>query len=282
MVGGGYIAVEFAGIFRSLGAEVHLVMRQALPLRGFDEDIRTALAAELAESGIHLHPNAGGIEVTAAGGVKTVTLRDGTIIHADLAFAAIGRRPYTAGLGLAEAGVAVGEDGAIKVDETSATNVGHIYAIGDVTDRINLTPVAIAEGHSLAEALYGGGPRVWHLDRVASAVFSSPPIATVGQTEAQAAAHGRADIYVSRFTPMRHTLSGRARKTMMKLVVDQASQRVVGAHMLGEDAPEIIQGLSIAINAGATKADFDRTVGIHPTAAEEFVTMRTRTRVVGE
>jgi glutathione reductase (NADPH) len=159
--------------------------------------------------------------------------------------------------------------------------VANIYAIGDVTDRLNLTPVAIAEGHSLAEALYGSGPRAWDLDRVATAVFSIPPIATVGLTEAQAAANGPADIYVSRFTPMRHTLSGRARKTLMKLVVDQASQRVVGAHMLGEDAPEIIQGLSIAINCGATKADFDRTVGIHPTAAEEFVTMRTVTRVAG-
>jgi glutathione reductase (NADPH) len=169
----------------------------------------------------------------------------------------------------------------VIVDEQSATNVPHIYAIGDITDRQNLTPVAIAEGHSLAEALYGAGPRAWDLHRVATAVFSIPPIATVGLTEAQAAKNGPTDIYLSRFTPMRHTLSGRARKTVMKLVVDQASQLVVGAHMLGEDAPEIIQGLSIAINCGATKADFDRTVGVHPTAAEEFVTMRTRTRVVG-
>jgi glutathione reductase (NADPH) len=281
LFGGGYIAVEFAGIFRGLGAEVDLVMRQPLPLRGFDEDIRQALADELRTAGIRLHANAGVSGVTEAGGVKTVALADGTTIEADLAFAAIGRRPYTAGLGLERAGVALGPDGAIKVDATSATSAGTIYAIGDVTDRINLTPVAIAEGHSLAEALYGNGPRVWHLDRVASAVFSSPPIATVGQTEAQAAAQGPADIYISRFTPMRHQLSRRTRKTLMKLVVDQASQKVVGAHMLGEDAPEIIQGLSIAINAGATKADFDRTVGIHPTAAEEFVTMRTRTRVAG-
>jgi glutathione reductase (NADPH) len=169
----------------------------------------------------------------------------------------------------------------VIVGEGATTSVPNIYAIGDVTDRLNLTPVAIAEGHSLAESLYGKGPRHWDLDRVATAVFSIPPIGTVGLTEAQAAAKGPADIYVSRFTPMRHTLSGRARKTLMKLVVDQASQRVVGAHMMGEDAPEIIQGLSIAINTGATKADFDRTVGIHPTAAEEFVTMRTRTRVAG-
>ena len=140
----------------------------------------------------------------------------------------------------------------------------------------------IAEGHSLADRLFGPGPRVWRLDAVATAVFTSPPIGTVGLTEAQAAANGPTDIYLAKFTPMRHTLSGRARKTTMKLVVDQATQRVVGAHMLGEDAPEILQGLSIALNAGATKADFDRTVGIHPTAAEEFVTMRTRTRVAGE
>ena len=281
LFGGGYIAVEFAGIFRGLGADVDLVMRQALPLRGFDEDLRQALADELTASGIRLHPNAGVRGVTEAGGVKTVHLPDGSTITADLCFAAIGRSPYVAGLGLEHAGVAVTAAGAVAVDRTNATNIPHIYAIGDVTDRLNLTPVAIAEGHSLAETLYGKGPRHWDLDRVATAVFSSPPIGTVGLTEAQAAARGVTDIYVSRFTPMRHTLSKRTRKTVMKLVVDQASQTVLGAHMLGEDAPEIIQGLSIAINAGATKADFDRTVGIHPTAAEEFVTMRTRTRVVG-
>jgi glutathione reductase (NADPH) len=168
------------------------------------------------------------------------------------------------------------------VDAEGRTSQANIFAIGDVTDKQNLTPVAIAEGHSLADRLFGPGPRRWELDAVATAVFSSPPLATVGLTEAEAAARGPADIYLSRFTPMRHTLSGRRRRTMMKLVVDQASQRVVGAHMLGEDAPEIVQGLSIAINCGATKADFDRTVGIHPTAAEEFVTMRTRTRVAGE
>ena len=168
------------------------------------------------------------------------------------------------------------------MDGQCNTSAPGVYAIGDVTDRLNLTPVAIAEGHSLADRLFGPGPRVWRLDAVATAVFTSPPIGTVGLTEAQAAANGPTDIYLAKFTPMRHTLSGRARKTTMKLVVDQATQRVVGAHMLGEDAPEILQGLSIALNAGATKADFDRTVGIHPTAAEEFVTMRTRTRVAGE
>ena len=187
------------------------------------------------------------------------------------------------GLGLDRAGV-INPQGGRRRQSTSGSRHQrrrHIYAIGDVTDRLQLTPVAIAEGHSLAEALFGHGPRKWELDRVATAVFSIPPIGTVGLTEAEAAERGPTDVYVSRFTPMRHTMSGRARKTMMKLVVDQATQRVLGAHMIGEDAPEIIQGLSIAINMGATKADFDRTVGIHPTAAEEFVTMRTRTRVAG-
>ncbi len=281
LLGGGYISVEFAGIFQGLGAQVDLVMRQKLPLRGFDEDLRTGLAEELTNSGIRLHAEVAVREVTARGDIKTVHLADGTTIEADLCFAAIGRAPYVAGLGLDNAGVAIDAKGAVTVDTTSATNVAHIYAIGDVTDRLNLTPVAIAEGHSLAEALYGNGPRHWDLERVATGVFSSPPIGTVGLTEAQAAARGPADIYLSRFTPMRHTLTGRARKTLVKLVVDQATQRVLGAHKLGDDAPEIIQGISIAINCGAAKADFDRTVGVHPTAAEEFVTLRTRTRVAG-
>jgi glutathione reductase (NADPH) len=203
------------------------------------------------------------------------------MIETGLVFSALGRQAYTHGLGLDRAGVDTDGFGAVEVDGENRTSQGNIYAIGDVTDRLNLTPVAIAEGHSLADRLFGPGPRRWDLDRVASAVFSTPPIGTVGLTEADAAKNGAVDIYISRFTPMRHVLSGRARKTLMKLVVDQASQRVVGAHMLGEDAAEIMQGLSIAINAGATKADFDRTVGIHPTAAEEFVTMRTRTRVAG-
>jgi glutathione reductase (NADPH) len=281
LLGGGYIAVEFAGIFAGLGCHVDLIMRQPLPLRGFDEDLREGLAEALKANGIHLHGGSAVTSVTVAGDVKTVHLSNGTRIETDMVFAALGRSPYIKGLGLEAAGVAVTKGGAVEVDAHSATNIANIYAIGDITDRLNLTPVAIAEGHSLAEALYGSGPRKWDLDRVATAVFSIPPIATVGLTEAEAARQGPADIYISRFTPMRHALSGRARKTLMKLIVDQATQKVIGAHMLGEDAPEIIQGLSIAINAGATKADFDRTVGIHPTAAEEFVTMRTRTRVAG-
>jgi len=279
LLGGGYIAVEFAGIFAGLGSEVDLVFRQPLPLRGFDEDLRTALAEALAAGGVRLHPGVSPVSVEAAGGTKRVHLSDGAVLEADLVFAALGRAPNVAGLGLDRAGVATGNAGAVLVNGQSRTSAEHIYAIGDVTDRLNLTPVATAEGHALADGLFGPGPRTWTLDRVATAVFSSPPIASVGLTEQQAAKRGPADIYVSRFTPMRHALTGRPRKTLMKLVVDQATQRVLGAHMLGEDAPEIMQGLSIAINCGATKADFDRTVGIHPTAAEEFVTLRTRTRV---
>ena len=235
----------------------------------------------MAAQGIIQHPGRtiAKVESTATG--KRVTLDNGQVIETGLVFSALGRTPYTQGLGLAEAGVQTGPGGAILVDETNATSVPSIFAIGDVTNRINLTPVAIAEGHSLADRLFGPGPRIWRLDAVASAVFSSPPIATVGLTEEQAAARGPTDVYVEKFTPMRHTLSKRVRKTLMKLIVDQATQKILGAHMLGEDSPEIIQGLSIAINAGATKQDFDRTVGIHPTAAEEFVTMRTRARVAG-
>ena len=281
VLGGGYIAVEFACIFAGLGVCVDMVIRQHLPLRGFDEDIREALAEALEANGITIHRDTTVASVEADGPAKRVHLVNGTMIETGLVFSALGRQAYTQGLGLDRAGVDTDGFGAVEVDAENRTTQENIYAIGDVTDRLNLTPVAIAEGHSLADRLFGPGPRRWDLDRVATAVFSTPPIGTVGLTEAEAARNGPADIYISRFTPMRHTLSGRTRKTLMKLVVDQASQRVVGAHMLGEDAAEILQGLSIAINAGATKADFDRTVGIHPTAAEEFVTMRTRTRVAG-
>jgi glutathione reductase (NADPH) len=277
--GGGYIGVEFAGIFAGLGSEVHLVTRRALPLRGFDEDLRTGLAEAMRAQGLRLHGGTRIQAVAAEGAARHVTLANGTVIAADLVFVALGRVPNTESLGLAQAGVATDGFGAVTVDAQQRTSVPHIYAIGDVTNRLNLTPVATAEGHALADALFGPGPRRWALDRVATAVFSSPPIATVGLTEHEAAIRGPADIYLTRFTPMRHALTGRARRTVMKLVVDQQTQVVLGAHMLGEDAPEIIQGLSIAINCGATKADFDRTVGIHPTAAEEFVTLRTRTRM---
>ena len=227
ILGGGYIAVEFAGIFAGLGAKVDLIFRQPLPLRGFDEDMRTALDESLQAQGINLIREA---HVASIDAHKRITLTDGRVIETDLVFAALGRHAYTQDLGLEDAGVLTKKNGAIAVDAESGTSQANIFAIGDVTDRMNLTPVAIAEGHSLAERLYGAGPRKWHLDRVATAVFSSPPIGTVGLTEAEAAAEGPADIYVARFTPMRHTLSGRGRKSTMKLVVDQASQKVVGVH----------------------------------------------------
>ncbi len=281
IVGGGYIAVEFAGVFAGLGAETHLVYRQTLPLRGFDHDLRTGLAEALADGGITLHPGCAPTALDAEGDSRVLHLGEGQSLAADLVFFATGRAPATRGIGLDQAGVACARGGAIPVDAQLRTSVPHIYAIGDVTDRLNLTPVATAEGHALADSLFGGRPREVSLRNVPTAVFSTPPIATVGLSEEEAAAEGPADIYLARFTPMRHNLTGRTRKTLMKLVVDQASQKVIGAHMLGEDAGEIVQGLAIAMMCGATKADFDRTIGIHPTAAEEFVTLRTRTRVAG-
>ncbi len=282
IVGSGYIAVEFAGIFAGLGSDTHLVYRADLPLRGFDGEIRAALAEALPQNGVRLHPNVTPMKVEAEGAARRLTLSDGTVLEVDAVFFATGRAPNIKGLGLEAAGVAVTANGAVVVDEARATNVPHIYAIGDVTDRLNLTPVATAEGHALADTLFGGKPRRVSLENVPTAVFSIPPIATVGLTEEQAAARGEVRIYSAKFTPMRHNISGRVRKSLMKLVVDAGSDRVLGAHMLGEDAPEILQGIAVAMTAGATKADFDRTIGIHPTAAEEFVTLRTLTRVAGQ
>jgi glutathione reductase (NADPH) len=283
IVGGGYIGVEFAGIFNGLGSETHLIYRQPLPLRGFDEDLRLGLAEALKENGVILHPDTIPTSVTDEDGAKHVALSDLNVLDVDLVFFATGRTPNVAKLDLAAAGVATTPGGAIKIDDALATNVPHIYAIGDVTDRLNLTPVATAEGHALADSLFGNKPRRVNLQNVATAVFSTPPLATVGLTEDEAAQHAAgAKIFLSRFTPMRHNLSGRPRRTIMKLVIDAATDRLLGAHMLGEDAPEIMQGLAVAIQAGATKADIDRTIGIHPTAAEEFVTMRTQTRLVGQ
>ncbi len=284
IVGGGYIGVEFAGIFAGLGAETHLIYRQPLPLRGFDEDLRLGLAEALSENGVILHPDTIPTSVTEADGEKHVALSDLTVLDVDLVFFATGRSPNIAGLGLEKAGVEAAPGGAIPIDDQLATNVPHIYAIGDVTDRLNLTPVATAEGHALADSLFGRNPRRVSLHNVATAVFSIPPLATVGLTESEAATRRGAGvkIFITRFTPMRHNISGRARRTIMKLVVDAATDQVIGAHMLGEDAPEIMQGLAVAMQAGATKADYDRTIGIHPTAAEEFVTLRTQTRLVGQ
>jgi glutathione reductase (NADPH) len=281
VLGSGYIAVEFAGIFAALGAEVDLVFRQPLPLRGFDHDLREAAAEALAAQGVVLHPSSLPKRVEADGDERRLICGEDQTIRTDLVFFATGRRPATEAVGLEAAGVAADAAGAVVVDEHLRTSQPHIFAIGDVTNRLNLTPVATAEGHALADSLFGGRPRRILLENVPTAVFSTPPVATVGLTEEQAVLRGPVDIYVTKFTPMRHTLTGRARKSMTKLVVDQKTQLVLGAHMLGEDAPEIMQGLAIALVMGATKADFDRTIGIHPTAAEEFVTMRTRARVAG-
>jgi glutathione reductase (NADPH) len=284
IIGSGYIAVEFAGIFAGLGAEVHLIYRQPLPLRGFDRDIREGLAEALASNGITLHDSTVPKSITRDGDTFRLALSDATdySLDVDLVFFATGRAANTKGLGLEAAGVKLGAKGEVLVDEHFATNVPHIYALGDVTDRLNLTPVATAEGHALADTLFGNRPRGVNLNNVPTAVFSIPPLATVGLTEEEAAAKGRVKIFLSKFTPMRHHLSGRTtRKTLMKLVVDEATDKVLGAHILGEDAPEMMQGIAVAITAGATKAQFDATIGIHPTAAEEFVTLRTQTRVAG-
>jgi glutathione reductase (NADPH) len=281
LVGGGYIAVEFAGIFAALGAEVDLVYRQPLPLRGFDNDLREQLVEALKVAGIRLHPGSVPRSLTTAGDKRRLTLANGHILESELVFFATGRKPNIDGLGLDKAGVATKPIGAIIVDDQLRTNQPHIYAIGDVTDRLNLTPVATAEGHALADTLFSGHPRRIALENVPTAVFSTPPLATIGLSEERAALLGPVDIYDTHFTPLRHALTGRRRRVYMKLVVDQRTQKVLGAHMLGEDAPEIMQGLGIALVCGATKADFDRTIGIHPTAAEEFVTLRTRTRVAG-
>jgi glutathione reductase (NADPH) len=275
IVGGGYVAVEFAGIFHGLGVHTTQLYRGPLFLRGFDEDIRRALAEQMRRRGVDLRFEArvARLERSAAG-VRAV-LEDGSALEAEQVMYATGRRPLTADLGLERAGVALDADGAIAVDEYSRSSVPSIWAIGDVTNRIQLTPVAIHEAMALAQTLFGGMPtRPDHQD-VASAVFSQPPVGTVGLTEAEARErYGDVVVYRTRFRPLKHTLTGRDEQSMMKLVVDRASDRVVGAHMVGTDAPEIIQGIAIAVKLGATKAQFDRTVGIHPTAAEEFVTLR--------
>ena len=281
LVGAGYIAVEFAGIMAGLGSKVDLVCRPHLPLRGFDGDMREALADALRAQGVTLHCGTVPDRVDQDGAAYRVHLDNGTAIETDLVFWAIGRQPNTASLGLEAAGVETEAGGRVCLYEGQQTSQPNIYAIGDVSNRMNLTPVAIAEGHMLADHLFGPAGRSWNFDAVPTAVFSHPPMATVGLTEDQAAERFPVDIYMANFKPMRHTLTGRSVRTVMKLVVEQSTQRVVGAHMLGDDSAEMMQGIAVAVTAGATKQDFDRTVGIHPTAAEEWVTMRTRTRVAG-
>jgi glutathione reductase (NADPH) len=277
IIGGGYIGVEFAGIFNGLGARVSQIHRGELFLRGFDDDLRAALALEMRKRGIDLHFNTlvNGLERSGRG--ITATLSSGATLEVDLVMCCTGRHPNSTGIGLERAGVQLDHNNAIVVDEYSQTSAGNIYAVGDVTNRRNLTPVAIAEGHAVADLLFGDRKRVIDHQNVPSAVFSQPPLATIGLTEGEARVlFGAVEVYKSVFRPLKHTLSGRDEQTVMKLVVDAKSGRVVGAHMLGPDAGEIIQGVAIALQCGATKAQFDATIGIHPTAAEEFVTMRER------
>ena len=278
IVGGGYIAVEFAGILNGLGSQVTLCYRGEQLLRGFDDDVRAHLQAEMCKKGINvlLQHDVKAIARLSDGSLSASLVgSQATALTADCVLYATGRIPQTAGLGLAEVGVALDAEGGIKVDAYGQSTVASIHAVGDVTNRIALTPVAIREGAALAQTLFGPHRVSADLTTVPSAVFSQPPVGTVGLTEAQALAQSpEIDIYRSRFRNMRHTLSGRDEYTLIKLIVDTASQRVLGAHMVGADAPDIIQGLAIAIRMGATKADFDATVALHPSAAEEFVTLK--------
>lgn len=273
--GGGYIGVELAGVFAGLGTKVTLVHRGSLFLRGFDEMLRRALAEEMTKQGVDLRFEHTVERVEPAGRGVRATLSDGAVLEVDHLLCAMGREPYTRDLGLREAGVALNEQGAVVVDELSRTSVPSIYAVGDVTDRLNLTPMAIAEGAAFAETVYRSNPtRPDHHD-VPTAVFSHPPIGTVGLTEEEARSRLESiRVYSTSFIPLKHRLTGRDERTRMKLVVDAATDRVVGCHLIGEDAPEIVQGFAVAVKCGAKKRDLDATIGIHPTAAEELVTMR--------
>lgn len=277
IVGGGYIAVEFAGIFKALGVEVTQILRGDTVLRGFDQDVRAALAEEMAKKGIDLRCETVVESIERApGGGYSLRLSGDDTLDVDLVMYATGRRPNTDGLGLEAAGVVLNGDGAVVVDEYSATSVPSIHAVGDVTDRMNLTPVALAEARALVNTLYLGKPTKADYDNVPTAVFSMPPVGTVGLSEAEARAKVGCglDVYLARFKPMRNTLSGRDERTMMKVIVDRASDKVLGLHVVGADAPEMVQGFAVALKCGLTKAVLDSTIGIHPTAAEELVTLR--------
>jgi glutathione reductase (NADPH) len=276
LVGGGYIAVEFAGIYHNLGVRTAQLYRGELFLRGFDDDLRIHLATEMRKAGIDLRFETNVTRIDKVGTSLIATLTDGSKLEAEQILFATGRVPLSKGIGLENAGVALNDKGAIIVDAYSGSNVPSIWAIGDVTNRINLTPVAIAEAMALVRTLFHNEPTAANHANVPSAVFSDPPIGTVGLTETEARASGcEVRIYRSEFRAMKHTLGGRDTRCLMKLVVDAASDRVLGAHMIGDAAGEIMQGIGIAITCGATKAQFDATIGIHPTSAEEFVTMRT-------
>src|SRR5918997_2798704 len=276
IVGGGYIAVEFAGIFAGLGSHVTLLHRGDKLLRGFDDEIRDGLGEAYARRGIDLKLGRTVDALSRRGNRIAATLSDGSEVVVDRALGATGRRPNTKGLGLEKAGITVDEVGAIPVDGYSQTLIPSIYAVGDVTNRANLTPIAIREGHAFADTVFGRKPTIIDHDLIPTAVFSTPEIGVIGCGEAAARSiYGDIDVYRTAFRPMRATLSGASDRVLMKLIVDKATDKVVGVHIMGHDAGEMIQLAGVAVTMGATKADFDRTVAVHPTAAEELVTMRT-------
>jgi len=275
VVGGGYIAVEFAGIFHGMGAATTQLYRGELFLRGFDGDVRRALASEMQKRGIDLRFRSDVTRIEKSGSSLRLTLGDGSSLDTDAILYATGRLPNTHGLGLEALGVTTGASGEIVVDDYSRSSVPSVWAIGDVTDRLNLTPVALHEGICFARTVFGGAPTKPDHRDVPTAVFSTPSIGSVGLTEEDARErHGDVHVFRSSFRPLRHTLTGRDEQTLVKLVVDRNTDRVLGAHMLGPEAGEIIQGLGVAVKCGVTKAQLDSTIGIHPTTAEEFVTLR--------
>jgi len=275
IVGGGYIAVEFASIFNGLGVDTTLLYRGPKILRGFDEDLRDALTQELSNRGIDVVCNAEIASIDKRRARCSVTLKDGSTVETGLVMYATGRSPNTHGIGLEAAGVQLAEDGRVVVDAQSRSSVDNIYAVGDVTNRVNLTPVAIREGHAFADTVFGGRPTAVSHDMIPTAVFSTPEIGTVGLPEHVARErYPKLDLYKARFRPLKATLSGRQERMLMKLLVDGETDKVVGCHILGPDAAEIVQIAAIALRMGATKADFDATMALHPSVAEELVTMR--------
>ena len=280
--GGGYIAVEFACIFAGLGSEVTLVYRGENILRGFDDDVREHLRNEMRNRGITVTCGHTVTEIQKAGEEFGTRLSDNSTIKSDKVMFAIGRHPNVSGFGLERLGIKISSHGGIEVDEFSRTSVSNIYAVGDVTNRVNLTPVAIREGHAFADTVFGGKPTPVDHTNVPTAVFSEPEIGVIGLTETQARERlAKFDVYKTTFRPMKATLSGRNTRTFMKLLVDGTADRVVGCHIVGPDAGELIQVVGIAVKMGATKADFDATMAVHPTAAEELVTLREKAMSYG-
>ncbi len=275
IVGGGYIAVEFAGIYRAAGCAVTMLIRDEGLLRGFDDDVSAHLAEQMVAAGVVMREHASLHAITRVDDGLRVEVFGGVALDTDAVLFAIGRVPNSQGIGLAEAGVVLDWAGHIDVDAWSRTSVPSIFAIGDVTARPQLTPMAIADGRAFADTEFGGAPRTVAHQHIATAVFSQPPCGTCGLTEAEARARGEVRVFRARFRPMRTAFAGHGAMTMMKLVVDAETDRVLGVHMVGDDAGEIIQGFAVAVRCGATKAQFDATLAVHPTAAEEFVTMAT-------